>query len=136
VHYNWTIGNETCPTACGLLSSTVLRTVHCLAITNSNPQGSIVDDSFCDMGSKPDASLSCAATAPCSPFWFVSNVQCPTYCGLPATNVTRTVQCKGTVNGQVVDVAASFCLDLQPPTFVTCPATPECVVYNWRLGNE
>jgi hypothetical protein len=136
VHYNWTIGNETCPTACGLLSSSILRTVHCLAITNSNPQGSIVDDSFCDMGSKPDASLSCAATAPCSPFWFSSSVSCPTYCGLPASNVTRTVQCKGTVNGQVVDVAASFCLDMQPPTFVTCPATPECVFYNWRLGNE
>jgi len=63
-------------------------------------------------------------------------VYCPTDCGLPASTLTRIVLCKGTVNGEVVVIARSYCTAPKPPTTVTCPPTPKCVIYKWKLGDE
>jgi hypothetical protein len=135
VHYKWLVGPELCPTTCGLPSSAIERTVVCLLTTLSNPAGTIVADSFCQLP-KPELAIHCPETAPCAPFWFASEVHCPMVCGLPATNFTRLVQCKGLFNGEVIIVADSYCADLALPAYVTCPATAECLYYRWNVGPE
>jgi hypothetical protein len=135
VTYQWQLGPETCPTYCGLLASTVTRSLVCIATTASNPTGSVVADSFCAAYTKPDCTLKCPATPPCAPFWHTSDVQCPNYCGLLASTLPRTVQCQGTVNNQVVDVAESYCdASSKPSTTVDCPATAPCAPF-WNAND-
>jgi len=134
VSYEWRVSSEYCPTECGRLAGTVSLTVTCVAKTPSNSAGTPVADSFCSYQAKPSTTLNCPATPPCSPFWLASPVNCPTYCGTPASTVTRLVECRGTVNGQVIVIAEHFCSGPKPSTTVPCAATPVCVIYKWKLG--
>jgi len=138
VTYNWTVSSEECPTECGKRGSVLTRTVRCIGYSLSHPEGVVVADTFCKINKKPKTLLVCCATAPCAPFWWTSNVSCPTKCGLGEKNVTRNVRCKGTVNGQLIAVANSWCSDLAPSPIVLCPATPLCASpkYSWKVSDE
>jgi hypothetical protein len=139
VNYNWSVSSQTCPTACGAQASIVSRTVQCLASTSSNSQGTIVADTFCKLKTKPKTLLYCSATPPCSPAWWSSTAMCPTACGQAQQNVTRVIKCRGTINGQAVVVANSWCTGTPPSSVVLCPATEPCApsgYYAWRTSNE
>jgi hypothetical protein len=121
----WSTSDVTCPNYCGLLASQQTRTVQCKGTINNVVV--VIADSYCDAASKPSTTVPCAATAPCSPFWFSSDVTCPTYCGLAASTVQRTVSCKGTIDNQVIVIADSYCdAASKPSTSVDCSATAPC----------
>jgi hypothetical protein len=135
VSYNWAVSAETCPVACGHSAQVITRTLQCLAFSTPNPAGVVVADSFCSDLPKPDKVLYCPAW-PCSPAWSTSAVQCPTKCGLAASTVARSVKCQGLINNQAVVVADSWCTGEKPANSLSCPATSECVTYNWTVSAE
>jgi hypothetical protein len=51
--------------------------------------------------------------------------------------VNRLVACKGTVNGQIIVIADSYCEGLSKPSgHVDCAATAECNHYRWEISDE
>jgi hypothetical protein len=132
--FQWQLGNPSCPTACGKLSTIVQRPLSCVKISYGVPV--VVGSSYCDPYNKPNCAYTCPATPPCAPHWYTSPVMCPTNCGCAASTLPRNVLCEGTINGAVVVIADSYCTATKPYPFVYCNATAECVTYHWKLGNE
>jgi hypothetical protein len=129
----WFASDVQCPTDCGLPESEQSRTVQCKGTVNSVVV--VIADTYCDASTKPSDTVNCPTTAPCGPFWCTSDVQCPDYCGVLASNVSRTVSCKGIVNSTAVDIAESYCdASTMPSTIVTCPATALCAPH-WSTSD-
>jgi hypothetical protein len=136
ITYSWVASNwPKCPTTCGSLASTVVRSVICMG---SNGKAS-TSENTCG-NSKPGNKRTCAAILCPAYTWNSSLWQpqaCPVVkCGLVVTLRSRVTKCQKTLGRVVTLVAPAQELLLCPPkasTIDKCAAGPPCV-YNWKTS--
>jgi hypothetical protein len=129
VVYSWIKTAALCPADCGLAASTLPDIYACQA------DGSLALDVDCllNIGGKPSSSAACQATAPCVTYTWYADVfaTCPEQCGMAESTLTRTVICLGSDGSTAASEA--LCDGTKPGGTASCPATDECVTYDWTV---
>jgi len=117
-----------CSKPCG--GGTQTRTVNCI----DSSTGQKTDDTKCT-GTKPNTSQACNTEACPIYAWQTTKwtpLTCPTECGKSGISQSRTVTCYETVSNTAA--TETYCTSTKPPVSVTCPDTPACPTYSWKVG--